>query len=499
VEERALTPEGVAWPGPQGAAAPLEWPDTVIVARSAGSGWWGWNAGFQRVRSEWGPRAGGEANAVLSLRRGSFGRSDNALVFSRGDSAFGIGVFSEERNRRPAEAFDFSGDHLFGGSLRTLFRGHFFEAVYAGRADANKMRGGEEDRMKHEAGHAGWATRWRGTSIGARVGRGRSAQESFGTLPYSRRESQAWWADFSTRSADGRWETRGSWRRPEVERMNADAFGPRLATEWWLAARGLPLAHRADLAAAIGFGGHTGTDQTQWAPSLEWTPRRGTLAGSLWLGRTVGAVWTDLAPGQAPFTQDSWNGGVGAAWRDPEGGSGMRVDVTVGQTRSRALLARRPLAEEWMRLGARAAPEPYDFGVARAVAAWRGRYAGAGIEGQAATRDPSTGQPRVDPAHAGRAWVEGMARVFTGDLELRLRLEAEGVGPREAENGVRLPGYPQLGAAFQARIAEAVFVVRALDITEERPEQVWIDRSTGLPARAPGFEWQLGLFWRVFD
>jgi hypothetical protein len=44
-----------------------------------------------------------------------------------------------------------------------------------------------------------------------------------------------------------------------------------------------------------------------------------------------------------------------------------------------------------------------------------------------------------------------------------------------------------------------MLVVRAHDLSNRRPEQVWIDRATGLPARDPGREIRLALTWRVFD
>jgi hypothetical protein len=497
-----LPPAGVTWPDVEAARPPLEWSDTLVVDQVPGSAWRGWSPGFVRAEGtrEWPSPAG--ARAVIALRSGSFSRREHSVSFARGDSTRGLALLSEDRKRNPASPFGGAGDRMYGGVGRWRTRGQSFHFSYLNRAAAAALADGQEERLEGESGDFGWAGSVRGWPVVVGIGRGRTAQESFGPLPLSRREAQAWWGEAELAPSDtAAWRVRGSWRRPEVLRFGADAFLPRLASEWWLAARRRLEVVGGPLVATLGLGDHTGTRRFKAAPALEWSPGNRDWRGSLWLGRALAPVWTDLAPGQSRFVQDSWQGGTGVRWREPDGGSGARVALTVGRTRQRALLARRPLEEEWLRHGARADPEPYDFGLLSAGAAWRGRWAAVGAEGRALARERSPAQPLVDPQHVGLLWVEGRARLFAGDLGLQLRAELEGVGPRESEEPalLRLPGYRQINLAASLTLGEAMLVVRGLDLEDRRPEQVWLDGATGTSARAPGRDFQAAFLWRLLD
>ncbi len=164
-------------------------------------------------------------------------------------------------------------------------------------------------------------------------------------------------------------------------------------------------------------------------------------------------------------------------------------------------MVRRPLEEEWLRRGALASPGHGDFGQVALAASWRGRWAGAGLRGAALSLDRSALQPQVDPLRRGRAWLEGRAWLFAGDLSVRLRGEVEGVGPRESEEtpARRLAGYQRFDLSAELALGDAVLVGRALNLADRRVEQVWRDEATGQLARSPGREYQIAFTWRLLD
>ncbi len=500
LEPSPVVPADAVWPGPEPARPALDWADTLVLEDSHGSAWWGWHPGFVRARSEviW-PREGRTA-AMLSLRNGSFAEEAYGLSIVRADSVRGFSWVVSDRQHPRRGGLARAGDRFYAGSAFLSRWGQKFSAHYLNRASAALLAGLEEERLEGEAGGVAWESSAPFGRLAAQVGRERGANQSFGSLLYSRRETQAWWGEARLEPGRGAWQLRGDWRRPTVERFAASEFAPRVWSEWWVAASRAEPTPLGSLHAALGFGQHAGLDRYEVAPAIEWAPARGTWLGSLWMGRELEPVWGDVPPA-AGFLQDTWAGGAGVRWRPSPAASQARVALTVGRTRHRALLARRPLVEEWLRAGVVESPDLYDFGLLSTALVWQGRSLGAGLDGAVLARDRTAAQPRVDPPHVGSAWLEGRGRLFAGDLALGLRVELHGVGPRESEDppSQRLEGYVQLDLALTARLGDALLVLRELDVADVRPQWVWRDHATGELARAPGQRVVLSFDWRLFD
>jgi hypothetical protein len=297
------------------------------------------------------------------------------------------------------------------------------------------------------------------------------------------------------------WAARLEWRDERVARVTQAATEQRWrSTSLWGAARGEQRLGGGWIEAALGAGRHDAVDRTELAPSLGYRHGWGTLDGAVVVSRVLAPVWSDLAPSQAPFLQSTWNAGLEAGWTGPQAGQ-ARLHWTMGRTRDRAVVARLPLEELWLRSGFTADPGGHDFGLLYGFARWETRLWAAGAEGFLLARDHSGVQPAVDPDRGGRGFLEGRGRFFAGDLGVRVRAEAEVVGPRESQALVpnRLSGYVTFGATAVLTLADLTVTVRARNLEDRRRPQVWVDPVTGSEALGPEREFRLCVNWRLFD
>jgi hypothetical protein len=341
--------------------------------------------------------------------------------------------------------------------------------------------------------------------------RGLDRHESFGgPLADSRREAG------ETRIAAEAGRTQGTrelggrveWTEAAVTRFASGAFASR-ARSLWGALRGTMPVAGGRLELAVGVGRHEAVRRLEAIPSAAFSRRARGADVALTIQRMVTPVWTDLAPGVAPFLQRAWVAGVKVATADSQGWH-VRGSFRGGRVYSRALAERLPLEELWLRDGLRAEYGTYDFALAEGGCDWQARHAEAGVEGfglaHRSTAPPAGASraPRADPDAGFRAWLGGRTVLFGGDLGVRLRALAEGVGAREVESGEagRLPAFVTFSLIANFTMGDAAVVVRLRNIEDRTRSQAWLDSSTGLPAPAPfggRRDMRVSLTWRLFD
>jgi len=475
------------------------------VRAGGGAAWRGYDAALALARP--GPVRPGpaRARAVFSLVSGDFDLDETGLSIERGDSlrALRAGVLSGTRGERGA--LSLAGSHLWGGS-GVLRRGrHGFEGGYAQCGVASRLGGGEEQALSAESGRLAYGFRTGAAHAELSAARTRAGGESF--LPardverWSRRDAERNEVALEAGTTHGERDLalRLAWSESRVRRSEGPAFD-RSAAALWMAARLAQAAGEGTFDLALGAGHHDALGGWDLAPSAAYRFAVPPFRGRVVLERLLAPVWSDLVPGSTPFLQRTWVAGceVGAST-----GATLHAGLAFlfGTSRDRAIVARLPLEEQWLRAGFRPDPGRYDFGLLTAVATWRGRFAGAGAEGFAMARDPDAIQPAVDPAFGGRAAIECRFQAFGGDLDAALRAEVEGVGPRESEAAAprRLPGFVSLGAAGVFTLGSAVVTVRARNLENHVRPETWIDSVTGREAEGVGREFRVALTGRLFN
>jgi hypothetical protein len=272
------------------------------------------------------------------------------------------------------------------------------------------------------------------------------------------------------------------------------------ARELWASVRHERPFGDGRLEAELGFGHHTGTGRSDVAPSLAYRFADRPWQGRVMLERLLVPVWTDLAPGQPAFLQDSWVTGLELTGRSLNGGR-ARLTFLAGRTRGRAVITRLPLESLALRAGFSADPESYAFGLLHGVAEWRSRRWALGAEGFAMARDASPAQAMVDPGRGGRAFAEANVALFQGDLVVRPRIEVAAVGPRQSEAvpSRPIPGYATWTGKLQLTLADAVLMIEGRNLEGRVRPDTWIDSSTGLEALGPGRELRFTFSWRLWD
>lgn len=495
-------------PGGAGAQSPLAWFDTLAVSAGEGGAWEGFEAGLARVRAGLPiTRTAGDGRrprTEILIANGSYDLRDNAASLWRGDSLGGLRLEAASGERGVAGGVTGSGRDLYGIAAGSVRGAHRVEAGFTHRRSNAQLVGGESEDIRGEAGAGSYGyegDRWR---LGATLSRGYDRHDSRGGAWLEQRrlaDATAAAVTVARRSGSRAWGVRGSWRESGV-RADADSGGRERARALWGAARWqIPLGE-GDLELALGAGHHTAVGRTPFAPSLVWSFRGSPWRGRVTFGRVTTPVWTDLAPGQSPFLQDTWAGGLDLGLGVAGGtGAGAGVGFLVGRTAARALVGRLPLESLARRAGFRADPGDYDFGLLLGEAHWRTRRWGASIEGFALAHDASALQPQVDPARGGRIATDLTFRMFQGDLVVRPRLEAWAVGARESEASPSrpLPGYGILGAALELTIADATVLIEGRDLADRRGVRTWVDSMTGIEVTGPGRELRVALNWRLWD
>jgi hypothetical protein len=213
----------------------------------------------------------------------------------------------------------------------------------------------------------------------------------------------------------------------------------------------------------------------------------------------VAPEWSDLAAGQDAFLQSTWKGGGELAWRD--GRRQLAAGWVMGRTLDRALLARFPFEELWLRQGFGRDPEPFDFGLATASADWHGRMVSAHGEVFGLLRDEDAPQATVDPDRGGRLSVETGFSAFAGDLGVKLRGEVAALSGHEnpVPDGPWVAGDWTYGLTTSLTLSDAVITMRFRNLENERRILPWTVPATGEAALGGGFEFRLGLAWRLYN
>ncbi|HEY6867157.1 MAG TPA: hypothetical protein VI792_07870 [Candidatus Eisenbacteria bacterium] len=509
IEEANAAPGATPAPGVAGARRALGSSDSVQVAWADDGAWLGFGAPLARVEGT--TRASPEhAAAIIQLLTGANGYESNGLGVARGDARSGINADILSGSHGAQGWTEREGRHLWGGSARGTRGAHSWSATYAQRGTGVRLAedpvnfvGGEEENAAGESGTFDYRYRKSSWWAGAALARGYDHHESSGdTLRYSRRDAAenraALEAGFSALKSDV--TVRLEVRRATAARVTLGATEfDRTATQWWGAVKAERVLRGGRLEATLGGGRDGGTERNAWAPTLAWAGAGGALDARVSVGRLLEPVWTDLAPGTAPFLQSTWAAGAHLGARAAHGQA--RLQLAAGQTSDRALVSRLPLAELWLRAGLRRDPLRYRFALAElAGEGTLGALVGSG-EGFLLGRDRDDGEPQVDPSWGARAAAGCRFHAFKGDLGVELRGEAEWTGARQTQEPVphALPTYTSLGAAAVLTLADATLTLRARNL-EDRPQpQVWISTATGRPAQGPGTEFRVSFTWRLFN
>jgi hypothetical protein len=507
LSETERAPLDAPFPGVLAARTPLAWFDSLAIAPDAPAAWHGFESALAHARAFAVPpdalRDRHRARADLTLMSGSSAYEENALTVRRADSLGWVRAEAESWRRGGVGALTDAGRHLYGVAAALARGRHGFEGSFAHRAAAAGIVSGERQAASGAAGHLGYALRLGALDARVTAGQAYDAHESFGgRLAFSRRDARGRQAALEVGgSGPSWWEARLSWRDAKVVRATDGSAAREDRASWlWSGVRGeRPFAH-GRLEAALGGGHHDRAGGFELAPALGYRWTRARIGGRVVVSRALAPVWSDLAAGQDPFLQTTWSGGLEAGVTAASG-SRARLAWLMGRTRQRAVVERSPLEELWLRSGFAADPGDYDFGLLTGQVVWQGMHGAAGAEAFALARDRSAIQAAVDPGYGGRGHLEGRGRVFRGDLEVRLRAEAEVVGPRQSQAVPprSLAGYVTWGMTAVFTLADLTLALRARNLEDERRLQTWVDPTTGVEALGAEREFRLAMTWRLFD
>ena len=448
---------------------------------------------------------------------GSFSVEGASLLLQRGDSARWGEVDLATWSRSGAEAYGPAGHHRWGFQGRWTAGDHVFAGSFAQRGAASRLESFEEQAARGESGQMSWAWAREARAASVTMARAWDSRESFGPdLLESVRDAGGLRGEARARAGSERAsaEARLGFEELDVRRdvdPGFDRTGRAISAGLQLRGGGGAGALTLDVAAAR----HVVTDRTggldtldgQWqsgrwivAPEIAYRiGGRGTFAALTLLGRPT-PVWADLAPDQTPFLQVARVAALEAGARRADG-SYVTGRVAHGRAEDRAILFRLPLEEQWLRLGAVRDPENADFTLGSVEGEWRVKSFRVGGDLFGLARRQGEIQPRVDPAAGFRGWIETRVRFFEGDLGVVLRADVAGVGERESEATAPLaiPGYVTFGATARLELGDALIVIRARSLENQKRPQPWIDLTTGREALSPGLAIETSLTWTLFD
>jgi hypothetical protein len=500
LDEPGRAPLEMPFPGVMLAPTPIAFYDSVETAAGPGGRS---HPALARGTGLGTPRSDRDARSVIALRNGSFGLDESALMFERGDSLAWARAETSSGNRGGVGGWDRLSRHAWGIAAGGG-AAHAFDLRYAQRGGAGRLAAGEEQSSSGESGAIAYRRHGGPGFFGIEFARGHDFHESMDpALVYSRRDAQwnALRADAALDHGAARSEGALEWSEGRIDRAFDRAARARGAGLWSRFAH-TRAAGEGVLTLRLGAGTHPRAGGFHLTPGAEWrTAGRGGGA-RIFVERVTESVWADLAPGQAPFLQATWTGGleVGArVLRRRSGATDGRLAFQFGQTRQRAVVTRRPLDDLWLREGFRADPERYTFG----LLSGGGHHSRGPFEVEADAfallRDRSSAQTRVDPGAGFRVRIGTRFEAFTGDLGIRLAALMDGVGARETDAvpAHALPGYVTFGAAAELTLAEVVIAIEMLNLEDRRREQVWIDYVTGQGAAGPGRTLRMMLTWRL--
>lgn len=511
-DDRRRTSE--AWPYPGLPPRPaIAWYDSVSSGAGALEGTSG--APLAMLRG-WSRSPGRPATrGVFGYRNGTFDVENASMLLQRGDSLGWIEADLASWSRGAAAAIGTSGSHRWGLNARRTAGAHSMAATYVQRGAATRLDSDEEQSGSGETGRLAWNWSHGPRTAGASIARAWEGRESFASdwLP-SRRDAGALRAEArgSVSGGSGTLEARLGGERVTVRRDVDPGFDRIARAVSAGAALSSPLGDGTlvlDLAAVHHqVEERTATldtlswDRTRWllVPEIAYRFDRGGAFGSARIARRAAPVWSDLAPAQAPFLQDTWTFGLEAGARKASG-SQIAASVVMGRTHGRAILFRLPLEEQWLRLGAVRDPVVSEFALATLAGEWRARGFRVGGDVFGLARDPSPLQPAVDPGSGFRGWIEKRFRWFQDDLGVSLRADAAGVGARASETTTPLaiPGYVTFGASVRLELGDALILIRARNLENRLRPEPWLDLATGREALSAGRAIETSVTWALFD
>jgi len=487
-----------------GAQDALAWFDTLRTMEGGRGGWDGFDATLARatvgtdLMSR--PTSGWRPRADLALTNGGFGLGDHALTLWRGDSLSAVRVDVASGERAAEGALAGGGRDLYDVAGAVARGRHTIEGGFAHRRSLASLAGGESEEARGEAGYGRYrfqSARWRLDAAFTRGYTRHLSQDAALTPGVRLADENAAHVDLERAGPSSRLAARWSWSDGHV----APTGGARdHAVAHWGALRWEGPFGEGRLEAAVGVGHQSVVGRTVAAPSLAWRFAALPWTARVVVERVTTPVWSDLAAGQSAFLQDTWVTGIDAG-TGPTARGRVHVSLLAGRSHDRALIERLPLEALALRAGYRADPHAYDFGLLVGEAMWRSTHWGAGLEGFALTRDSSPLQPRVDPGGGGRVYLEARARFFQGDLRVRPRIEASGIGRRESEAVAAhsLPGYVTLGAGLELTLADAALLLEGRNLEGRARPQTWVDSATGSDALGPGRELRATFTWRFWN
>jgi hypothetical protein len=498
-----------AGPGLAAAHAPLTWFDSLDVAQTGGAGaWQGFESAMVPVTgrvfgTERASTPGTRTVTMFSFARGSSAAEENTLALARTDtlSSFRYEVASGQRGA--VGPYEDAGAHRYGLSARLDRGAQRFEGRFAHRGEAMAITGqAAGENAMGAGGSLAWSLRHPDDVLRLELRRATDWHESDGwAIGPSRRDQDDDGAEVSWLHGTGNANlgVRVTGWRSHVRR---DSLGAELeddkATGWWAAARATRPWGGLAADAALGLGAQEGSGGLVMAPSAGLATGHGPITGQLRIERIATPVWTDLAPGVAPFLQDTWTSALTLA----AGDSARHVRVTgrIGRTLNRAIADRLPLQELWLRLGYRVDPDPYRFALVSLESEWSGRLGGATLEGFALARPYRAIQSSVDPVNGLRASLDTGVRLFKNELDVRVRATGALVGARQSEaTGAWFDPYATFNLAGVFTLSDATLVIEGLGV-ENRPQPLtWIDPRTGVSAIGPGLETRVSFSWRLFN
>jgi len=529
------------WPGIDEVVVPRTWYDSTAVVVGEGAGWRGFGAALVDLQAIAGTPVGRRPRAALSVVNGSSAVDRNGLMISRGGDRSWARVGALDEERSGSGILGQRGQHVWFGELGRRYGAHVFSGAFSQRGVAGGTRNDASNRgdfpppfaslqeaAHGESGHAQWTWLGENRSLTARWARSHDHRESFephpdATLAFAEREAQdnavtiESTAGTSERSHGLRLELHRSQVRRTEDHLLEAIVGILPATSRtqqtaWLAARVVRPFAKGTLEVQLG-GGHVdspGPTNERWqlAPSATWRLGPGSRRLRLYAERVVTPVWSDLAPGLAPFIQDVWLAGADVTLGLPSrqwlevGGMGAEIG-------NRARLVNFPVRDIALRYGW--TPDlvrVQDAMLTLSTGVRRNTWA---LEASGYSRvRPRGSQPaQVDPAVGARARAETGFRAFAGDLGVLFRVEAAWVGAREHEPipgyfspPQPLDGYATYAAGIAMRLGDATLALRATNLEDIPHPQAWTDPSSpfpGLPADGSGRQYRFEVSWPFFN
>ncbi len=442
----------------------------------------------------------GHPRAVFSYTKGDFGVDETGLVAERGGEAGHVRVESFSAKRDSVGPYSSEGRHRWSFVLGRRFRFGDLTGSYRQAALAGGLQSGEQETARGGSGRLDWrrtAGAWR-TELGA--ARQWDSHESFGATldPFSQRDAQELNVAGSVVRTFGAHEARlrADWNHGRVARVDTTATGVNHDDSWgaaWLESFGATTRWHAEVGG--GRVGATGSPEIAPVLRLEHTFRRGRL--ETWAGRLLEPVWSDVADRGPGFLQSTWSAGAGWLSRTPT--TLLHVRAIGGSTHDRAVVARLPLEEQWLRAGIVRDPNPWRFVELSGEARWSRRAWLVGGEGFGLVKKFDPLQTRVDPDWTARAYGEWGFHAFKGDLGVRLRAGLDGVGDRNTDEATSrvLRGYVTSNASATFTIGDAHVAIHARNLEDRRHDEAWVDSRTGRLAQGLPREVRLALTWRL--